>query len=50
MLLAGETDLHLISRRCGFSSVPHLTNAFSREMGISPVRFRRILRDVERAR
>lgn len=50
MLAAGEANLHLVSRRCGFSSVPHLTNAFSREMGIAPARFRRILHEVERAR
>ncbi len=50
MLVAGETNLRLISRRCGFSSVPHLTNAFSREMGIAPARFRRVLREVERVR
>jgi len=50
MLSAGEANLHLISRRCGFSSVPHLTNTFSSEMGIAPARFRRILREVERAR
>lgn len=50
MLAAGETNLHRISRRCGSSSVPHLTNAFSREMGIAPARFRRILREVERTR
>lgn len=50
MLAAGETNLRLISRRCAFSSVPHLTNAFSREMGIAPARFRRILHEVERTR
>ena len=32
----------------GFSSVPHLTHAFSREMGIAPARFRRVLRELER--
>lgn len=50
MLSADEANLRLVSRRCGFSSVPHLTNAFSREMGVAPARFRRVLREVERAR
>lgn len=49
LLVDGTLDLRDISHLTGFSSVPHLTAAFGREMGVPPARFRKLLRTLVRS-
>lgn len=43
-LLRGDTSLADIAYDCGFSSQQHMTNAFTRHMGLSPGRYRKHIR------
>ena len=45
MLLSAPVSVNAVAQRCGFSSGSYFTEIFSRQEGITPNKYRRIMRD-----